>query len=66
MPSMPRSEGSSVSQISTGVPRRANLGVPAEDDDPVGARDQVVGELFRCLVGDVDADLEQRLRRTAR
>ena len=36
-----------------------NVGVAAEDDDPVDGGDEVIGELFRGLVGDVDPDFEQ-------
>ena len=37
-----------------------NVGVSAEHDDPVDAGDHRVGELFVVLVGDIDADFQQR------
>lgn len=38
-----------------------DVGVAAEDDDPVEGSDEVVGELSGCLFGDVDTDLEKGL-----
>lgn len=38
-----------------------DVGVAAEHDDPVGVGDHGIGELLGVLVGDVDADLQERL-----
>jgi len=48
-----------VPDLDRGAVDGLNLGVPSEHDDPVGGRDEVVGELFRGLIGDVDPDLEE-------
>jgi hypothetical protein len=50
-----------VPDLDRGAVDGLNLGVPSEHDDPVGGRDEVVGELFRGLIGDVDPDLEECL-----
>ena len=46
IPSMPRSDGSSVSQFSNRVPSTAGRGRPAEDDHEVGIADELIGELL--------------------
>lgn len=63
-PSMPRSDGSSVCLILHWCAVGGeDPSVAAENDDQVGFGDQVVGEGFRSLVGDVRSDLEQDLSR---
>ena len=61
IPSMPRSDGSSVSQFSNRVPdTRLDVSLPTQGHDQVCGLHSVLGDRLRLLAGDVDADLGQR------
>ena len=67
MPSMPRSEGSSVSQFSSGVPGTGStLRFPSKGHYDVYVAKQIGVDGLGRLVADVDADLGERLRRKRR
>ena len=62
MPSMPRSEGSSVSQTSSAIAFAGfDFCFGAQDDDDVGRVQDLVGDGLGVFAGDVDAEFSQGL-----
>ena len=63
IPSMPRLDGSSVSQVlEPGARDRLDVGLVSQRDDDVDIADELRVDRLRVLAGDVDTNLEQAFR----